>query len=151
MKSVLKKEDGFFTLLEGVVVLSITMLLLILPTMHSKPVENTLATDVFINQLKSDITLMHQSAIINGEMSVIEIEPSRKQIVYSVAGNQSSHLNKTVKLPADISIYGGYQRFSFRPFSGHLTNVNRVRFKSDQRVFDLVFQIGSGRFYVKDV
>lgn len=151
MKRLMKEEDGFFTLIEGVIVLIIVSFILTVPSIQIKPLESVLTTDLFIEQLKTEITLLHQNAVLNGETSVIEVDPGRDIINLSVINNSVSPLNKTIQLPDQLSMFGGYKRFSYRPYSGNITNVDRVRFSDSNRTFEFVFQVGSGRFYVREI
>lgn len=146
----LNSEDGALTLIESLVVLAAVAFLLLLPTIQMKPVEETVETDLFIEQLSSQITLMHQNAVLNGEMTVIEVEPNQSRIRFSVIGNSGSALNQTMYLPDHVTVYGGYKRYSFRPHSGNITTVDRIRFSDSNKTFEFIFQIGSGRFYVKE-
>lgn len=151
MKQLMKEEDGFFTLIEGIIVLLMVTFLLTLPSIQTKSLEYSMTTDLFIEQLRSDILLLHQYAVVNGETTVIEADPGRDRITFTVVNNASSQLNKSIQLPEQLSMFGGYKRFSYRPYSGNITNVDRIRFSNSERTFEIVFQVGSGRFYVRDI
>src|SRR5699024_2002089 len=146
----LKGEEASLTLIESLLVLGVVAFLLLLPTIQMKPVEEKVGADLFIEQLSSQITLMHQNAVLNGEMTAIEVEPNQKRVRFSVIGNSASQLNQTIYLPEHMQVYGGYKRYTFRPHSGNITTVDRIRYSDSKRIFEFIFQIGSGRFYVKE-
>lgn len=151
MNRLFKEEDGFFTLIEGIIVLTIVSFILAMPSIQMRPLGSVVSTDIFLEQLKSDITLLHQNAVLNGETTVIEANPGRNRINLSVISNSASPLNKTIQLPEQLTMFGGYKRFSYRPYSGNITNVDRIRFSDSNRTFEFVFQVGSGRFYVREI
>lgn len=151
MISKVSNEEGFFTLIEGIIVLIIVAIIIGLPSVKLSKLNTQIDSDIFINQLASEITLLQQNAILNGEMTVLEVEPSQNQFRLSVMQNKHSSLNKTMKVPKDMKLYGGYKRFSFRPYSGNITQVDRIRLSNASKTYEIVFQIGSGRFYVREV
>lgn len=151
MKKILADEGGFFTLIEAVITLMLVALLLLLPTIHSKPVAKGMTTQLFIEELKSDITLIHQNAVLNSQMTAVEFDPGKFQVKCTVVGDQASPLNKVLDMPEGMVMLGGYKRFVFKPYSGNISKADRIRFNHKGSVFELVFQVGSGRFYVREL
>ena len=144
------REDGFLTLLEAILTMVIVLIFLMLPSLNIEQAKLGVETDLFTENLRTQITLMNQNAVLKGEMSVVEVEPGRNRIIFSVMGQPQSPLNSVLPVPDHIKVYGGYKRYAFRARSGNITKVNRFAYTDGKRRIEFVFQIGSGRFYVRE-
>lgn len=84
------REDGFLTLLEAILTMVIVLIFLMLPSLNIEQAKLGVETDLFTENLRTQITLMNQNAVLKGEMSVVEVEPGRNRIVFSVMGQPQS-------------------------------------------------------------
>ncbi|MDN6196301.1 MAG: type II secretion system GspH family protein [Atopostipes suicloacalis] len=150
------KEDGF-TLVETLISLLIVSFLILLPVLSIKDTLQSIEVDLFFRELTSNITLMQNHAILMGESTSIDFVPSKKLIRFSVhdgKNTESSPLNREMNLDDSICRYYGNasQKVYFKANTGNISVVyNRwkIKFKTVNNLYELVFRLGSGRFEIR--
>ncbi len=150
------REAGF-TLIESLVVLFVVSLLLFMPILSIHRVVESIKIDLFFRELSSNITLMQNHAILNGEQTRIEFSPSQNSIRFRVLGSKKgSHhpLNQTIDLGEEsYKLQGtGYRQVTFYAHTGNISITDRqwrFNIETTQGIYELVFQIGSGRFDIR--
>lgn len=150
------KESGF-TLVETLITLVILSFLIFLPLLSIDQAIHSVKADLFFRELSSNITMMQNHAILNGENTVVKFVPRDHTIQFEVYTKdyQTTHpLNREMTLKGeDYEFFGKkYLSFYFAANTGSITVTDhhwRVRFKMKEELYELVFKLGSGRFEIK--
>lgn len=151
------KNEAGFTLIELMITLFMTSLLIFIPVLSiDKMVEKT-QVDLFFRELHSNITLMQNHAMLTGERATVEFYPRDKIIKFRTYNDtqDSSHLlNSEMLLEEGMYDLLGHEheRVTFHGQSGNISvykNKWRFNFKTSQGPYELVFQLGSGRFDIR--
>ncbi|WP_208558641.1 competence type IV pilus minor pilin ComGD [Marinilactibacillus kalidii] len=145
MMNNLKDQEGF-TLIESLIVLSVIAILLTLPVIPFRKVQKEIEMALFFEELQSSITLLQHHAILARESTVVETQPSARNITFIVEGRKDSKLNRSLYLPEHIELVGGSKRYRFNSASGNLGNIYPIVFRIDNELVNLKFSMGSGRF-----
>lgn len=150
----IKLNQGGFTLLETVLILLITASLLFIPVLSIDKMLEAVQVDLFFRELTSNITLMQNHAILNGERTEIRFRPykSGHQINFLVNFDSSSPLNQTVYL--DESLYQIDMKKGYEIKFGNNGNLNQgghVKFETVEGNYILKYLQGSGRFGIEEI
>ena len=142
-------EQGL-TLIEAAVVLVIVSMLFLLPTITFQSYEEKIEVDLFIEEVRNNVTLMQNHAVFNGQATEIQVRAENNTIDFFVQGQPNHSLNRTITPPESIIVLTS-NRYRFRAYSGNIGRLGRARFQVPDGVYEFVFQLGSGRFYVQKV
>lgn len=153
IQSMKSNQDGF-TLLETVLILLITAALILLPVLSIDKMMESVQVDLFFRELTSNITLMQNHALLNGERTEIKFRPykSGHQINFLVNLDASSPLNQTIYLDErfyQIDMKKGYEiKFGS---NGNLKQGGHVKFETVEGTYLLKYLQGSGRFGIEEI
>lgn len=146
----MKNESGF-TLIETLLVLLVTSLLILLPTLSIDKMVESLEIDLFFREMTSNITLMQNHAILAGKKTSVEFYPieNNELIRFKVANNHP--LNRTLYLYSPYYWFNGSEprTFDFKSDTGNISASNTIRFNTTQGMYKLTYLMGSGRFDIK--
>lgn len=145
-----RNERGALTLIESVIVLMLISMLLLIPTITFQPYQDKIEIDLFIEEVNNNITLMQNHAVFNGQPTEIRVLAEANQIQFYVQGQDHHPLNSIVYPPEQVTILST-RRYRFKAQSGNIGRLGRARFQTDEGIYEFVFQLGSGRFYVQKV
>lgn len=153
-----KKEKGF-TLIDSLVTLFILSLLTIIPIFSIEKITESIQTDLFFRELTSSITLMQNHALLADERTEVQFYPEQAMIRFKVYNGTSSYeqhpLDHTLYLDSAITTFKDKKQknVTFRSGSGNISIREEdgwtIYFNSLKGEYALVFQIGSGRFEVR--
>jgi len=148
VRRVLVNRDGF-TLLETLVVLFLVSILVGFPILSVQKAQESVRIKLFIEELSSGITLIQNHAIMNGEATTFQVKSSSDNIHFRIYGKPSHPLNFTISPPEEVQLIGGTKRYIFKSHSGNIGKYETFSINTSEGVYDFVFQMGSGRFYVR--
>lgn len=146
----LKTQEGF-TLIESILVLFIIGLIFSFPIFSIRGVEEDIELDLFFEELSSSITMMQNHAILNNQPTYVEADPELKKFLFRVRGERQHELNHELIVPDSVTLIGTVRQYEFQSQSGNQGNLNRLRMDTNQGRYELVFQMGSGRFEIRKV
>lgn len=138
-----------FTLLESLIVLSVVSVVLLFGILALNPVMEWMQKRMFVSQLQSDIYQAHSYAINRREKVLFVF--SRDDNRYSATGESGGLLFKR-DIPPPVKITGGTLNqlwFHITP-DGTINHFGYVHFSLNDQVIELSFNIGRGRFVVKE-
>jgi len=138
-----------FTLLETVVVLLLVSILVGFPILSVQKAQESIRINLFIEDLSSGITLIQNHAVMNGETTIFEVNPTSNVLNFRVYGVNSHPFNYTISPPKEVSLTGGSKRYMFNSYSGNIGKYETFSINTTEGVYNFVFQMGSGRFYVR--
>ena len=126
-----------FTLIEMIFVLSITLIISTITLFFRKPHANVQTQITHVSQA---FHLARSTAMIKHETVSVVCQRNRVDI-------NSNHYHKEVILDSNYQFTNNYQ-FTFNA-SGHIKIARSVKLRTPFKVYEFVFQLGSGTFYVK--
>jgi competence protein ComGD len=137
-----KQNEKGFTLVEMLVVLSITMILLLFPFMQIRKIEDEQKLKLFLQQFQSDLFLAQQNAIINQETTHVYINNGRYE------------LRALLTSPSFIiRQYDPKIRFTFLTMytidfgiDGNITKSGKIEVEYKNIRYFITFHLGIGRF-----
>jgi len=130
-------------------VLFVVSILLAFPVLSFKEANQQIETDLFIEEFSSGITLMQNHAITNGEATKVEIFPDQGEVLFRVTTRSGHPLSHYLELPEHINFTRGDKTIYFKAWSGNIRRNGTLHLDTPKGRISFVFQIGSGRFYVK--
>lgn len=143
------KQHGY-TLIEMLIVLSIIMIISTVTFLHLTSVANEKKIDYFFEQLTDDLLLAQINAISYGQ--VVNIFFSDKDQVYKINMPTTGRTLVKRHLPPMFELntmpIGG--RLSYLA-NGGINKSGTIRISYKDRDFSVIFLLGEGRFYVKEV
>lgn len=151
-------NEAGFTLLETLLTLMIASILILLPLLSIDRVIESVQIDLFFRELTSNLTLMQNHAILVGDRTVANFSPSENQIKFRVqdADRFSRHvLDSELYLEKGLYELHGkdYHTVEFLLDTGNVSIKKNDKwtttFDTSKGQYQLVFQLGSGRFDVK--
>lgn len=148
MKIKFKNKEGF-TLLESVVVLFLVSILIGFPILSVRKAEESIKIQLFIEELTTGITLMQSHAIMNRQPTIIEVKPDTQMIDFRVYGGDSRSLDYSIIPPEEVKLANHSEKYIFGSDSGNIGQYGSFSFTAPTGEYKLVFQMGSGRFYVR--
>lgn len=133
-------------LIEMLLVLLITAVMLSIPTVFSQKVIKDTATQLFIEDLQSSITLVQTHAVLSGKWSIIEVSAKKSVISFRMFPEAEKEVMYQLHLPENVTTPSNKQ-YIFNGGSGNLQSFSTLYFDIDGIRHGLVFQLGSGRYY----
>lgn len=151
-----KNEEGF-TLIETLITLFITSVFFLMPILAFDQVIENMKVALFFRELSSNITLMQNHAILSGKKTVIEFVPQENIIrfkEYDVDESANHPINRELYLEEGIYELQSpsYRQIIFHGETGNIAVSNhrwRTAFITGNGSYELVFQLGSGRFDIR--
>ncbi|MFK2824353.1 competence type IV pilus minor pilin ComGD [Bacillus sp. B190/17] len=144
----IKKEKGF-TIIETIIVLMVILVLLSAAVLPFPKLAANFEKEKFLNQLQADLFLAQSYAAAKQE--VVEVRFIRANNCYVI---RSAALFSDMAIQRELPDTMQYAESSLANLSflpnGNTTSFGTVRFKYRDRLISVVFQIGKGRFYVKE-
>ena len=145
------KEAGF-TLIESILILMITASLILVPILSVNKMIESIQTDLFFRELTSNITLMQNHSILNGETTSVQFVPGDVDQVRFRVNKQTRHpLNRELYFENDLYQLRGrrYSDFSFSRDTGNISQANTRSFRTIKGDYVLIYWLGSGRFEIE--
>lgn len=142
----LRNEQGF-TLMESLLVLAIFMMILTISYFPLKFHEQLLEKQMFFHQLKGDLLYAQQYALTSQKrVSFNFVTP--QHYYYIKNDNHQTILRR--EYPPYIRIAAGSQPTAFYFLSnGNISQFGTLYIYVEKEIYQLTFQLGRGRFYVK--
>lgn len=141
----LKKSNQGFTLLETILVLIVSSMLLLMPTLITKSVMEEVKRNLFFEEFQSKLTSIQTAALLSNERGKITILKAGR-INYEVEGQPAHRLNKALFLPEKLTTPTD-KVFYFNSGTGNVSNFSTIYFNSSKKQYQFKFQIGSGRYF----
>lgn len=148
--NIFKKQEGF-TLIETLVVLMVSSLLLLMPTLTMGSLIEDLEINLFFRELTSNLTLMQNQAIMSGSGTQVSFYRANDQDRITFEVHKGHPLNREMILdgPYYRLAGSGTKKFRFKEETGNITSSNFVRVFTNQGDYKLTYLLGSGRFDIK--
>ncbi|MBC1548672.1 type II secretion system protein [Listeria sp. FSL L7-1434] len=139
------KTNGF-TLLEMLLVLSISFTLI---TLTIFPIANSLSTlteKQLLEEVKATIYLAQINAVTTKQDTAISFDPLKNQLTASTNSQSLSTIPfaDTLKLT-----HSKIENFRFSSLDGSINRFLTIRLASSANNYKLIFQIGKGRFRIE--
>lgn len=150
----MKPNQEGFTLLESVLILLITVSLILIPALSIDKMVETVQVDLFFRELSSNITLMQNHSILNGEKTEVRFRPykSGHRIEFLVNSDSTSPLNKTIYLDESLYYFSmNNGREIIFGQTGNISTAGNVSFTTSKGEYKLTYLLGSGRFAIDKV
>lgn len=141
----LKKTNQGFTLLETVLVLIVSSIVLLMPTLIAKSVIEEVKRNLFFEEFQSKLTSMQTVALLSNERAKITVLKAGK-IKYEMEGQPAHRLNKALFLPEKLTTPTD-KVFYFNSGTGNVSSFSTIYFNSSKKQYQFKFQIGSGRYF----
>ncbi|MBC1986716.1 type II secretion system protein [Listeria sp. FSL L7-0478] len=139
------KTNGF-TLLEMLLVLSISFTLI---TLTIFPIANSLSTlteKQLLEEVKATIYLAQINAVTTKQDTIISFDPLTNQLT---ASTNAQSLN-TIPFADTLKLtHSRTENFRFSSLDGSINRFSTIRLASSTNNYKLVFQIGKGRFRIE--
>ncbi|MDT0016625.1 competence type IV pilus minor pilin ComGD [Listeria swaminathanii] len=139
------KTNGF-TLLEMLLVLSISFTLITLTILPISKTLSTLTEKQLLEEVKATIYLAQINAITTNEDTTISFNPVGNQLVASTNSRTlaTTPFAETIKLTQSKT-----ETFRYSGSDGSINRFSTIRFASSANSYKLIFQIGKGRFRIE--
>jgi competence protein ComGD len=137
-----KQNEKGFTLIEILIVLSITMLFLLFPFMQIRNMEDNQKLKLFLQQFQSDLFLAQQNAMINQERTRVYILNDRYELREPISSTSF------VIRKFDPKIHFYYFSMSSIEFGidGNITKSGKIQVEYKNIIYIITFYLGIGRF-----
>ncbi|WP_035029256.1 competence type IV pilus minor pilin ComGD [Carnobacterium mobile] len=132
--------------IEMLLVLLITATMLSVPTVFSQKIIKDTATQLFIEDLQSSITMAQNHAVLSGNWSVIDVSAKKGMISFRTFPEAEKEVTYQLQLPENVTTPSNKQ-YIFNGGSGNLQSFSTLYFDIDGIRHGLVFQLGSGRYH----
>ena len=145
----LTKGEKGFTLIETMIMLTVILVLLSIAVLPFPKLAANFEKEQFLNQLQADLFFAQSYAIAKQE--TVEVRFIHKEDRYTIR-SRTATANFLVQrnIPDTIRyIDGSLATLSFLQ-NGNTNSFGTVHFKYRDQYISLIFQIGKGRFYVKE-
>ncbi|KAB7708779.1 hypothetical protein F9802_01110 [Bacillus aerolatus] len=144
----LKSEKGF-SILEMLLILSIMLVLLSVTVLPLPKLAANFEKKQFFNQLQADLFLAQSYAIAKQDVVEVKFLPAGDRYsIHPVTASSVMLIQRN--MPDSIRhVNGSLAKLSFLP-NGNTSSFGTVHFKYQDQYISLIFQIGKGRFYVKE-
>ncbi|WP_044022961.1 competence type IV pilus minor pilin ComGD [Bacillus sp. SG-1] len=146
--SKIKGKQNGYTMVEMLVVLSISLTLLIFTSILILPIHDTLTRKNFISLLKSDLYYLQSYAINKKEEVSLQFYPYGGKYSGRVVGGESLFVRN---LPEGISQIpnSSLSSLTFYP-NGNTDRFGSLYYIAGEEQIKVTFQIGQGRFNVQE-
>ncbi|AHI55840.1 competence type IV pilus minor pilin ComGD [Listeria ivanovii] len=139
-------KTNAFTLLEMLLVLSISLTMV---TLTIFPISNTISTlteKQLLEEMKATIYYAQLYAITSGQETMITFSPPENQLTAATINNSliTVSFSNSLKLNQSRS-----EKFRFSGLDGSINRFTTVRFIGKAKNYKLIFQIGKGRFRIE--
>lgn len=141
------RQSSGFTLIEMLIVLSAAFMLTFSSLFVFTPQRDFLQTHLFLSQFKSDLFYAQQYAISRQKNVTVYLLPD--QYAYIVSAGEGGylierHYSREIKVtPATMSSIFRYLA------NGNIDKFGSIYIQAGKKTYRFTFQIGKGRFYVK--
>ncbi|BCB04718.1 competence type IV pilus minor pilin ComGD [Bacillus sp. KH172YL63] len=143
------KGEGGYTLIEMMIVLLVVSTLLWWVTFSAVPMRDSVAKDLFLTQLQSDLYQIQSYSIRHQSQVILTFYPlSNKYVAREVT--RKTILTRQLSAGIKISSSSNLEDITFYP-DGNTNRFGKVNFKAGDGILQLMFQIGQGRFYVQEL
>lgn len=141
-----KRKYAGYTLLEFLLVLSIGIFFLLLPTLSLKNWQQTLTVEQFLSSFEKKLLLLQQLAIVERQETQFSLSSNQQELIFTSFACQES-----LTIPKALS-FTGPKKIRFNKETGNNSQLARFVFRwhEKQQLIVFQFQLGSGR-YVKKV
>ncbi|MDQ0342204.1 competence protein ComGD [Lederbergia wuyishanensis] len=144
----LSKNQNGFTLLETLIVISVTTIILSFSFFTLKTFATLMQKNMFLNQLQSDLYLAHSYAINREE--TVTFRFSRISQQYEAVSKDANKAIINKKLPYSIRIEeSNLPSFNITP-DGNVSNFGTMLLNVNGKYVKITFYIGRGRFLVEE-
>ncbi len=148
-KPILPNNEQGFTLLESLFVLSLFLLITSLSVFLIRPHNQQLEEQLFFSQLRSDLLYAQQYALTSQKSVNVNFISSNH--FYYISKQNGAMLLKR-KYSNMITVIEGSQMLNFRFHSnGNISSIGSIFIYIEEEKFQMTFQLGRGRFYVKEL
>lgn len=140
-----------FTLIESLLVLLVVTIFIGVPLLQINQWEERLVYQGFIEEFEQRLIQTQQSAIVFRKQTRVQTEKKSETIEFAFYRGDGTFVIEKLKIPKGVTI----QRSVFLRFMGMTGNVEQhhtFRFQTPyhSKYLEYVYQIGSGRFVVKE-
>ncbi|MCR8969334.1 competence type IV pilus minor pilin ComGD [Facklamia sp. 7083-14-GEN3] len=141
------KNQSAFTLIEALCVLSVfSILMIFLTSLPYQQLKANYQTKVFKDQLKSQLYLAQDKAII--DQDPVQVVFSKRGIIYFWQIESRKNFSQLI-IPKHLKLLNSFSFYYLS--SGRINDFETVYFEnSEGNNFELVFQLGSGQFVFKE-
>ncbi|MBC6308169.1 prepilin-type N-terminal cleavage/methylation domain-containing protein [Listeria sp. FSL L7-1582] len=140
------KQDGF-TLIEMLLVLSISFIILGISVLPAGNLMTHLLEKQSLDQLEIDIMYLQAEAITTNQESILLLNGNND--TYS---GKSSKLALSRKLTPTLHFQEkSEQSFRFSPPFGNISRFKTIIIQGQNKKYALIFQIGKGRFRIDEI
>lgn len=146
-----KSRYSGFTLVESLLVLLVVTFLLGLPMLQIRQWQERLAYQAFIEEFEQRLIQTQQSAIVFRGQTRVQTEQNTSTIEFRLFQVDGKYEVETITIPKGVTIQRSVL-LCFMSKSGNVEQNNTFRFKTPyhEKYLDYVYQIGSGRFVIKE-
>lgn len=146
-----KHNHNGFTLVESLLVLLVVTLFLGLPMLQIRRWKERLEYQAFIDEFEQRLVQTQQSAIVFRRQTRVQTEKNTLTIDFALYQVDGRFVVEKLNIPKGVTI----QRNVYMSFIGKTGNVEQnhtFRFQTPfhNKYLDYVYQIGSGRFVIKE-
>ncbi|MGM0751442.1 MAG: competence type IV pilus minor pilin ComGD [Bacillota bacterium] len=141
------KGEAGYTLIEMLVILLIFTTLLSWVSFSVLPMKEHNEKDLFLSRLQSDLYQIQSYSISNQTPITLTFYPTSNKYVAKTLSRQtivSRELSSSIHISSN-----SLEDITFFP-DGNTNRFGKVNFKMGDRILQLMFQIGQGRFYVQE-
>ncbi|WP_314063685.1 competence type IV pilus minor pilin ComGD [uncultured Vagococcus sp.] len=151
MKLLGNKLLSGFTLVESLLVLLVVTLVLGLPTLQIRQWRERLEYQGFIEEFEQRLIQTQQSAIVFQRRTRVQTEKEASTIEFGFFKGDGRFVIETLSIPRGVTIQRSVS-LSFIGKSGNVEQHHTFRFQTPyhEQYLEYVYQIGSGRFVIKE-
>lgn len=136
-----------FTLFECLLVLLIMTIFIMVPIISLKKWKEKTDVEMFLNQVERSIQQTHQSAIVDGTMTVIsQVKDTQKPYLKFTYYHHGKQVNDELYIKEPLELMDN-KTIRFNAYSGNIQKIEIIKFKNKQnnRFISYQFQLGSGK------
>lgn len=139
------------TLVESLIVLSLSTSLLLLTVSQVTSWRRQVAYDYFVAEFERSLVYSQQAAILSQRGSRVFSQTHSNIIEFSYYDYQQEQQREVLELPIDLEVVRETV-VTFRPGTGNVNRINRFEFYNQHKGERLIFQyyLGSGRFVKRE-
>ncbi len=141
-----------FTLVESLMVLLVVSLFFGLPMLQLNQWRERLSYQAFIEEFEERLIQTQQSAIVFRKQTRVSAEKNGRSISFAFFQADGSFVVESLKLSKGVSLQRDV-RLNFLGGSGNVEQAHTFRFQTPyhRKYLEYVYQIGSGRFVIKEI